>query len=1103
MKKNNSFKHLVLFTLFAIVFALASVFFVPAKNIASADDFSVVIENQVLTSVDGDFTGSKIENEEDVLEYLNNFKSDFGFDDAKDNLKFNKTVQSLIGNVFQFNQYVDGLKVYGGELNVGTNKNKRIKSIDGKYYINPAYDKNIAIVESEGLGIAKGAYQDAEIYYEEQVILPEGECVAYIFFVAKADESLRIFINASTGQIVKKVGVNSAARSSIYASGYNTSAETIEVSIDGNDVELPVTKYTSTNGGGYFYALADASGSKIYTTKGNKNNNANDMSTYTYTCYDSANNSTNPAADFTDEDSLKAYNSLLTCYNFYKDEDSFGISIDGIKNKNGQRIDLIAIVHFGSNYENAGYVEPAYNNYTHKYDTYGYFIFGDGKSGSTSSFVNGLDIVGHEYQHAMTSSIVALEYSKESGALSEAFSDIFGAVIEGKGISSPDFWKLGEDVVLSSSSGTKYLRNMANPSATGCVSDYSQVAYYTNRTSDYGGVHYVCTLPTYATYLMYKKAPEFFNEYNILRLWYQTLSHLTTTSGIDDFCAGMMRAADELEMSDAMKNVIEYAFATVGVPGYYGTKTWNNNGLTTFQGAGTIASPYLIKTVADLASLAYYVNSGEPAHAEYLTARYKLDADLDLGGVSWLAIGTATNPFNGYFNGASHTITGLNLEANSSVAFSGLFGYVGEGGFIYDLNIGSGSTTTEAEYVGAIAGRLYGGISGCSSQLAITGKNVGGLVGLMINKDGGQKVANCFVKADLVGEKVGGLVCTFATEKNQNDNLYESAYVTSSYYQGKITALNGGGILAEGNAIYLVNNLVYATFDGKNNQTLFGGLVANLSCNNPISLDDATNVYNYVLTNRIYANFTNTTQANCGLIAGFVYGSAAVGQALISGNIAKTVSGINFVYSIEDESSTKLEDNKLSNDVIFSGDFDFDNASYYENQDWTVLSQSASFDLVGTFKIVNKNMPSFKDMDFWLNVSGYSFAGGDGTKDNPYQIATAEQLASLSSLLLPQLKYSDFFGYYYDYENYNNYSSAYYILTDDIDLGGKVWSGLGYAIYSFENDEINRNSSYTKTYFFTGSFDGNGHVIKNMKSLGVYSIGGQSNDGHSYLLYEF
>lgn len=92
-----------------------------------------------------------------------------------------------------------------------------------------------------------------------------------------------------------------------------------------------------------------------------------------------------------------------------------------------------------------------------------------------------------------------------------------------------------------------------------------------------------------------------------------------------------------------------------------------------------------------------------------------------------------------------------------------------------------------------------------------------------------------------------------------------------------------------------------------------------------------------------------------------------------------------------------------------------------------------------------------------IDICANSYAGGDGSKTNPYEIATAEQLAKLAS----------------DVNNGNTpqaFLGKYFKLTADIDLSGGIWKPIG----KYYNDGNGKNR------LFFGKFDGNGHVIKNM-----------------------
>ena len=66
----------------------------------------------------------------------------------------------------------------------------------------------------------------------------------------------------------------------------------------------------------------------------------------------------------------------------------------------------------------------------------------------------------------------------------------------------------------------------------------------------------------------------------------------------------------------------------------------------------------------------------------------------------------------------------------------------------------------------------------------------------------------------------------------------------------------------------------------------------------------------------------------------------------------------------------------------------------------------------------------------WTDSAADSFDGGSGTKEDPYQIATAEQLALLAKDVNSGV--AD-----------KTHGGEYFILTADIDLSGHVWTPLG------------------------------------------------------------
>lgn len=193
------------------------------------------------------------------------------------------------------------------------------------------------------------------------------------------------------------------------------------------------------------------------------------------------------AADFTDVDNQWGFGDAYTAaspkdvfaldahfgaektYDFCRDK--FGRnSIDG----NG--FALKGYVHYG-------------RNYFHAFWDGSRMSYGDGSSANGNLPLTSLDVCGHEITHGLTSFSAKLNYNYESGALNEAFSDIFGTAIEayargrtGIGVNSGSWnWTLGEDFNF-------VIRDMADPKRFQDPDTCQGVGWATG-SADNGGVH--------------------------------------------------------------------------------------------------------------------------------------------------------------------------------------------------------------------------------------------------------------------------------------------------------------------------------------------------------------------------------------------------------------------------------------------------------------------------------------------------------------------------------------------------------------------------------------------------------------------------------------
>ncbi|MBQ6518109.1 MAG: M4 family metallopeptidase [Anaerolineaceae bacterium] len=122
-----------------------------------------------------------------------------------------------------------------------------------------------------------------------------------------------------------------------------------------------------------------------------------------------------------------------------------------------------------------------------------------------NNYCEALDVIGHEYTHAVTSTSMTMNlYLNEYGAINEAMSDIMGNIIEYSLEATDDTdWLLGEN------SGT-VVRSMSNPNA------YQQPVFVGdrywvpkaggyNQAMDYGGVHTNSGLLNSVAYKLYNE----------------------------------------------------------------------------------------------------------------------------------------------------------------------------------------------------------------------------------------------------------------------------------------------------------------------------------------------------------------------------------------------------------------------------------------------------------------------------------------------------------------------------------------------------------------------------------------------------------------------
>lgn len=241
--------------------------------------------------------------------------------------------------------------------------------------------------------------------------------------------------------------------------------------------------------------------------------------------------------------------------------------------------------HGRNSYDNAGADMEIYANCGNNWNNASWspsqqlVKIGNGDGVDKDSYCT-LDIVAHEWTHAVTEHTAGLVYANESGALNESISDVFAAIIDGN-------WLQGEDNFLKTTAPAE--RNLADPTNGGqydpadpitSVLDGHQPDHMDDKYTggvDNGGVHINSGIMNKAAYLIsvggthrgIAMCAPLGND-ALGELYYQALqAHLTPSSDFEDMRDALLDSLDDLYTGDPRHArwaaTITNAFAAVGI----------------------------------------------------------------------------------------------------------------------------------------------------------------------------------------------------------------------------------------------------------------------------------------------------------------------------------------------------------------------------------------------------------------------------------------------------------------------------------------------------------------------------------------------------------
>lgn len=555
--------------------------------------------------MDGSFTTRLIQDEKTALEAINDGKNLIGITDPTQELGKCHVDSVLENQYFRFPQEYQGIPVYGRSVTISADAEGKCLMLTGNYANLGKVTTNIKIEESKAIELM------AEYFGNEMAIDSQGLTIyslgtekpeiAWQLLVSNAEIREICFVSATTGEVIKEI-------SDVYIERVVASGE----DIDGVNQDFFVEYSDKT------YTLEDTDrGISVYDAHNStlqKEIVILDSNGHVYCVKnDEFVNESGEVVDIEGEN-----------YSFViKDGNGNVIGTDGeyaVRMKTANIFTNLTPVTSKSNTWSEkkavtlmARLSSIYDFWVSRYHRYGYdgkhgemiavyddykrvnWLLGDTQNaeswgghgipltvlsfGIDNSLAN--DVIGHEYMHSVERSISGMVYERESGAIMEAYSDIFGEIMED--------WC--DDGVLNNSCDWMFdttLRNIIDPTQSSCPNTYhgNHWADTSDTDRDHGGVHTNNTVISHAAYLMWtgiRHRPDFepLSTQDISDLFYTALEHVPADCTMKQLKTILINNAEILYKQGRLTNkkclCVAEAFKQVGLDSENMTYTVSNN----------------------------------------------------------------------------------------------------------------------------------------------------------------------------------------------------------------------------------------------------------------------------------------------------------------------------------------------------------------------------------------------------------------------------------------------------------------------------------------------------------------------------------------------
>ena len=246
-----------------------------------------------------------------------------------------------------------------------------------------------------------------------------------------------------------------------------------------------------------------------------------------------------------------------------------------------------------------------------------------------------------------------------------------------------------------------------------------------------------------------------------------------------------------------------------------------NNGMGYYN--VTQSTYQLVLSSEDSTNLSNFVEITDGGRDLY----FKLTTDVNLSSVGdWTPVGnySADHPekvFKGHFNGAGHTITGLQL---ASADYQGFFGYI-SAGTVKNLTFQNAALSGAGDYRGVVCGYNFGGeIQNCQVMNSSMNTMAGDTVGMVCGSNQYGRILRCVSQHNEItlnnGKIIGGICGYNAFGTIDSCTSKELVVLGVSQYMGGIVGYNYRG--------QILNDTIQKSFIGRIGNPVTGEFIGGI-----------------------------------------------------------------------------------------------------------------------------------------------------------------------------------------------------------------------------------------------------------------------------------